>query len=195
MEKERGQSLIELMIAMGLFTLWVSGVAFLILDVYASDKVARGNTIATMLAQEGLEAVRSIRDAGWERLDAGEYGLDVSDGRWVFEGSQDEVPQLANGTRIIRIEDLEEGRKKVTAQVIWEISNQRVQDIELVTYLTNWKEVVGAQTCETYCSSLQYTGGTCRRRPHLCSVHGEVYEEGGDIFCSGQGAEIVCCCY
>lgn len=147
MNWEKGQSLIELLVAIGIFVIAASSLAFLILDSYVSGRLAEEITKANFLAEEGLEATRSIRDNDWNQLTADSYGLAISEteNTWVFtvppEGT-DVSDQLRGGTRIIMIEDVGTDRKKVTSRVTWQFTQARPQEIRLVTYLTNWAKLM-----------------------------------------------------
>ena len=194
-KKESGQSLIELLIAMSIFVMAVSVIGFLILDVYLSDKAGREKTIATFLAQEGMEAARSIRDNNWDDLVNGEYGLAISANKWIFEGSQEDVSDcLGEGTRKIIIEEVDIERKKITSQVTWKLTEVRSEEVSLVTYLTNWAQSSFVETCASYCQSLNYSDGICRKNERECNLNGEIYESGGDSYCIGGPKEDTCCC-
>lgn len=70
--KKLGFTLIELIIAIGVFTVGILGAFSLAL---ANLRIARENqdrVIAADLAREGLELVRNIRDTNWLRLQANE---------------------------------------------------------------------------------------------------------------------------
>lgn len=194
-KKELGQSLIELLIAMSIFVIAVSVISFLILDVYLSDKAGREKTIATFLAQEGMEAARSIRDNNWDDLTNGEHGLAISVNKWVFEGSQEDISNyLGEGTRKIIIEEIDIERKKVTSQVTWKLTEVRPEEVSLVSYLTNWSESIPVEACSSYCQSIGYSDGFCRQNLNQCTLNGEVYESAGDTFCTGDPEEDTCCC-
>jgi len=136
MNWEKGQSLIELIVAIGIFVIAISALAFFILDSYVSGRLAQEITIANFLAEEGIEATRSIRDNDWEGLIPGNYGLTISpQGNWVFQDSPDIIDKF---TRLILVEDIGIDRKKVTSRVTWQFTQARPQEIRLVTYLTNW---------------------------------------------------------
>lgn len=136
----KGQSLVELLIAMGVFVLAASVITSLILDVYLADRVGRERTIATFLAEEGIEAARSIRDSGWDNLTVGSHGLAISGGKWTFSGYQEDISnKLKEGTRKVIVERVGPTRKKVTSQVSWKLTEIRSQDVSLITYLTRWK--------------------------------------------------------
>lgn len=51
----------------------------------------------------------------------------------------------------------------------------------------------GTLTCQTYCQSLSYSNGTCRRSARVCQNNGEVYQSGGDQYCT-VGVDDTCCC-
>jgi len=96
-------------------------------------------TQANFLAEEGMEAVRSIRDNSWDDLSAGSYGLTISNNNWIFQGTEEDVSdQLQTGVRKIIIEEVAPNRKKITSQVGWQFAKLRPQEIQLITYLTNW---------------------------------------------------------
>ena len=138
----RGQSLIELLIALGIFVVIVSAVSFLLINGYLSDIQASQNSQAIFLAEEGMEAVRSIRDNDWEDLEPGSHGLTISENHWIFQGDSEDISdKLPQGKRVITIGDINEDRKKVISQITWELFPARSQEISLVTYLTNWQKV------------------------------------------------------
>ena len=62
MKYNKGQALVELLIAMGIFLVGIVSLAYFFLDTYLSGRVAKEITIANFLAEEGVEATRSIRD-------------------------------------------------------------------------------------------------------------------------------------
>lgn len=113
--------------------------------------LARQTTQANELAQEAMEAVRSIRDnSGWGQIVNGSYGLASAGGRWSFSGSNN---LISGFTRTIVIEDAfrngqdnivksggvnDPDTKKITVSVSWS-EKGGTHNIELKTYLTNWR--------------------------------------------------------
>ncbi|MFQ6049791.1 MAG: hypothetical protein ACE5J0_02000 [Candidatus Paceibacterales bacterium] len=137
----KGQTLVELLIAMGIFVVVVNGFAFFILDSYVSGRLAGEITIANFLAEEGMEAARSIRDNSWSGLATGTHGLVISGNTWIFQGTEEDISSLLQkGVRKIIIEDVGLDRKKVTSQVTWEFTPARAQTATAVTYFTNWSK-------------------------------------------------------
>lgn len=187
--------LLELLIAMAIFVLFVSAVGFLISDVFVSDRSARERTEAMLLSQEGIEAVRSIRNMSWQDVAVGTHGIEVSGGEWNLTNEANDLSgELSGGTREIIIEEIDADRKKVTSRVSWSVLPGRSQDVELVTRLTNWSEGGAVGSCSQYCSNNGYDDGVCRQNSNQCRKNGETYEVGGDEYCSGTGGENVCCC-
>ncbi len=153
---QKGQSIIELLVAIGIFMVVICSVAFLILDSYVTGRLGAEITKAGFLAQEGMEAARSIRDNSWDDLTPTfeGHGLVVSGGHWVFEDipeAKDVSGQLREGERKIIIENISSNRKKITSQVSWQFTGARPQEIQLVTYLTNWENPL-----PPYLSQLHY---------------------------------------
>ncbi len=139
MREESGQTLVELLLAMGVFVLAVSAITFIILDVYLSDRAGRERMTATFLAKEGMEATRSIRDNNWTSLTNGDHGLAISANKWIFQGAEENVSnRLREGKRKITVQAIDANRKKITSKVTWKLTEGRLQEVALITYLTNW---------------------------------------------------------
>jgi len=137
----KGQSLIELLIAAGIFVMTVSVVASLLIDGYISNLQASQNSQAFFLTEEGLEAVRSIRDNNWNDLTSGSHGISISQNQWIFQGEEENISdKLPEGVRKVIVESIGVDRKKVTSQVTWKIPPAKSTKIELVTYFTNWQK-------------------------------------------------------
>ncbi|MDF1497350.1 MAG: beta-propeller domain-containing protein [Patescibacteria group bacterium] len=137
LKKLIGQSLIEVILAVALLAIFASS-----LSVYLNNQLAymtRGQNAleAIYLAQEGLEASRSIRDMGWEYLATGTHGL-VYSGEWNFAGTEEGVGKF---TRKILIDDISENERSVISWVTWP-GTTALRSIMLATNLSNWREIV-----------------------------------------------------
>jgi len=75
---EKGYSILEVIISLGIITLGLVGVLSLVIQNVRAQYVDKNNIIASMLAQEGLELVRNIRDSN--RLSSLAWKDGVSDG-------------------------------------------------------------------------------------------------------------------
>ena len=190
--KGAGFNLIEVMLALAVFSLAVLALAGAFLYGLESAQVAGKRARAILVAEEGLEAVRNIRDADFANLIDGTHGLAVSSNQWILSGSQDVVDIF---TRQIIISSVDSDRKQVVSQVDWDQSLQRAGSVAAATYLTNWQETtVITGTCAEECISLGYNTGTCRQNPAQCTNNGETFESSGNLYCTVDPGANTCCC-
>lgn len=143
----KGQSLLELIISIGIFVAVIASLVFFVFDSYLSNRLSNEMTKANFLAEEGLEAAKSIRDNNFSDLLAGSHGLIISNGHWIFQGTEEDISsQLNSGKRVVLIENIDSNRKKITSSVNWNFTENRPEEVRLVSYLTNW------QIVSAYCS-------------------------------------------
>lgn len=195
----KGFSLVEVLLAVSVFGLIVTGLIGGLIYGQQSTALAGQRARAVMLADEGLEAVRNIRDENFSNLTDGTYGLTTTGNQWNLFGSSDTTDIF---TRQIIISTVDINRKLVTANIAWQQNSQRTGQVQAVTYLTNWKAQGGGEptpTCATYCQSLGgYTTGTCRENTQQCTKYSETYEAGGNSICvtnfPGDPSHNTCCC-
>lgn len=136
----RGQSLIEVLVAIGVFIAGAATVGLLVLDANVSSRQGGERTQAILLAREGLEAVRSLRDADFDNIAAGAHGIALSGARWVFSGASDVQDQF---TRTITVTDIDIDTKKIESVVSWQFTEVRRNSVALVDYLTDWNQTHG----------------------------------------------------
>lgn len=135
-----GFSLVEIILSLAVLALLTTALIGNFIYSQESVMVAGSRARATMLADEGLAAVRNIRDASFANLVDGNYGLATSSNQWVFSGSQDVTEYF---TRQIQISTPSANRKQVVSQVTWPQNLQRTGTVTLTTYLTNWMATAG----------------------------------------------------
>lgn len=189
--KEEAFALVEALLAGAVFVLVVTAVVGTIIYGRESSSLAGGRARAVLLAEEGLEAARNIRDDNFSTLAAGNYGVVVSSNRWRFSGSSDTTGTF---TRQVSISEIDDERRVVTSTVTWQQNEQRTGSVVLTTYLHNWHGIAVIPSCQVYCQDYGYSDGTCRAFEALCGVNGEVYESGGDTYCTGGAQFDTCCC-
>ncbi len=153
----RGFGLIEILIVGAIVAISFIGlISFLISSRGITFQVAR-NTEATALAEEGMEAVRSMRDESWSTniatlSTATTYYpvIDVLNNKWTLS-TTDPGPINSLYTRTVIFENvnrdanddiassgtLDPNTKKMTAAVTWN-ENQVTKDVTLTTYITNF---------------------------------------------------------
>jgi Tfp pilus assembly protein PilV len=154
-KNQKGFGLIEILIVGAVIAIgFVSIAAFLVYSSGLTFRVTR-NTEAVSLAEEGMEAVRSMRDESWSAniavLTSGTtYYPEVSGNKWTLTTIK---PGLVNGlyNRTVVIGDVNRDAnddiapsgtpdvdtKEVVVKVSWN-ENQVTKDVTLTTYITNF---------------------------------------------------------
>ncbi len=137
--KNLGFSLLELILAIAVFSLGSYAVATLLIDSNTSTRSGLERTEALSHAKEGIEAVRYIRDQDWDNLTNGSHGLDSSSGEWVFVI---DTPDLIADkyTRTVSVSDRPDATstKDISVTVSWSLTPSRISSVSLNTILTNW---------------------------------------------------------
>ena len=96
----------EVLVALAIFSILAAGVFYVATSSYRNFYGAGDRQQVVKFAQEGLEAVKSIRDNSWQEIedvaDSGNLGVAKnSSGYWEFSGSSDTLGSL---TRIVAID-------------------------------------------------------------------------------------------
>ena len=185
-------SLVEVLLSGAVFALLVTALVGAYLYGEESTALAGNRARAVFLAEEGLEAVRNIRDADFANLSNGTYGLAVSGGQWSFSGSSDTSGMF---TRTVTISSAGTNRKDVAVSVSWQQNAGRTGQVSLVSRFTGWQGGGSSSpaSCTDFVVPLGYSQGTCRQNTVQCSHNGEVYEAGGDALCTGGPSADTCC--
>jgi Tfp pilus assembly protein PilV len=135
-----GFSLVEILISIIIFVLGIVAVGLLTIDAQVSYRQGSERTQATLLAKEGLEAVRSMRDSDFDLLSTGNHGLAIASGVWTFSGSSDIQD---NFTRVITISDIDIDTKQIVSTVDWQFTEARAANVSFTDYLTDWNQSHG----------------------------------------------------
>ena len=145
--KKKGFSLIEVLLTSTLLALILTSFTGAYLYGNATTTIAGSRAQAVFLAEEGIEAIRNIRDEDFTNLTTGTYGLALSGNEWVLSGTSDNVGIF---TRNVTISDLNEYGKQATVNVAWQQNMQRTGMVTLVTNFTDWSRevLVAASTLE-----------------------------------------------
>jgi len=164
---QRGQSMLEVIIALAIFALISSALTSLALGGFTGLVQGGEQTEAEALAQEGIEAVRSIRDRAWNEYTFTQAAVQVSGGEWGFgiEGSSETIGQF---TRTITFAEVcrdgsdeiaacpatytDVHAKEATVSVTWNPRTGITNEVKRVAYITNWDSADWMQT--------DWTGGS-----------------------------------
>jgi hypothetical protein len=131
--------LVEILLSTSLFVILLSAFAGVFYYGIESSYVSGNRSRAVMYAEEGQEALRSIKNANFSNLTAGTHGLQYASGTWSLVGSQD---TLGGYARTVTIVDSGLNRKDTTVNVTWQQTPARTGSISLSGRVTNWKTIL-----------------------------------------------------
>lgn len=132
--REQGFSPVEVLLAATVFGFLTVGLVGAIVYGRQSTAQAGDRSRAIMLAEEGTEAARSIRDANFANLVNGTHGLSLVGNQWMLSGGSDTVGKF---TRRVTITAPSVNRKVITSAVTWNEPGGGEQ-VSVSTQLTNW---------------------------------------------------------
>lgn len=134
--REGGFSVVEVLLATTVFGMLVAGLVGAFVYGRAGTAGAGDRQRATMVAEEGIEAVRSIAGKSYATLVNGSYGLGQTSGAWALSGASDTSGGIY--TRQITITDDGTDRKAVAVTVSWPEGGGTSGTVTLTSRLTNW---------------------------------------------------------
>lgn len=153
LKTKKGIGLVEIIIVSAVISIGLlSIISFLIFSRGVTFEAGR-KTIAVSLAEEGIEAVRGIRDESWSAVStSGTYYPVISGNKWTLSGTDPGTIKNLY-TRVVIIENVsrdanddisgsgtfDPDTKKLTARISWTESGRNKQ-VELVTYISNFAD-------------------------------------------------------
>lgn len=151
----KGSSIIEIIVAIGIFALVFPTLSILVIGSFSSTLRDSERFQADMYLQQGFEALRSIRDYSYANITVGTHGLTKENGYWELSGNFDTNGQF---TREILVEEVERdsdcaivdsggiidnNSKKITATITWDLEKGNTTSISTSQYLHNWLDPTG----------------------------------------------------
>lgn len=158
---QRGFGIIEIIVAVSIFVIIAATGTITVLHAFSVNRLGDEETEATLFAQEGIEAVRSIKNQDWNNLTTGIYGLSNLSDSWVFSGLSNtagkftrevvvsEVQRDGSGDIVESAGVVDDDTRRITSTVTWNFSPARSNLVELATYLTNFKKPIGPTVTPT----------------------------------------------
>lgn len=143
---QRGQSLIEVIVALGIFTVSLAASFQLFFGGQNLSSGSVNTELALNYAQEGIEAVRTIRDRSWAELTAGDHGLEFNGYEWMF-GSSSTSDSKDIFTRTVFVYDVAENIKIASTTISW-LDGGSTKTLVIVEELTNWESPLQT-SCKT----------------------------------------------
>lgn len=111
----RGQMILETALALGLLAIGSLTLASFTASIRPLARHGSGELRALLLAQEGIEAARSIRDADFEFLTDGAHGIALATTSWAFAGTSDTQDGF---TRTVTVSGIDIRTKKIMSAVL-----------------------------------------------------------------------------
>lgn len=130
-----GFSSVEALLAAAIFALLATALVGAFLYGQEATALAGSRARATFLAEEGLEAARNIRDAGFSNLTDGTFGVTTASNQWNLSGASDVTDVF---TREVVVSTIDAKTKELTSTVTWQQNSQRTGTVSIVTRLSNW---------------------------------------------------------
>ncbi len=136
-----GQSLLEAVLALAIFAFIAGALVTTVTGSFISLNYGRDYLEAVTLADEALEAARSVRDGAWNELVLNTAVATSSSGEWRLLNGASET--LGKFTRTLTFAPGSGGpsdlhAKLVSAKVVWSTEMGVEQEVARQTYLTNW---------------------------------------------------------
>lgn len=163
--QKSGFAIIEVLLAISLFSVFSVGIFYLSIDTVQRDAKVNNDSNAMYYAIEGLEAVRSIRDQNYLYLTNGDYGLNLEAGAWEFATAPEDINGIYE--RTITLSDIfrdESGNiasdgiyfdpdtKKITSEILWLNKGALPRTTTLTGYVSNWR---GDQWIQSTCAEFE----------------------------------------
>lgn len=115
LKDQRGQALVEIFISLGLLIIGALAMSSFSANIRLLKQYGPDQTRAVFLAEEGLEAARSLRDKDFSLLLNGTHGITLDqNGRWGLSGTSDAESEF---TRAVTISTINPRLKLVTSSV------------------------------------------------------------------------------
>lgn len=133
----------EAILAIGIIVMVFTGIIGISLGGLTGTLRGEERLPAVALAQESLEAVRSIRDFDWNNLTAGVHGLSDASNYWALTDTPDTVGIY---TRQVTVAEVDAATKDVVVRIGWEALPGINNEIEITNRFTNWLNKSWIQT-------------------------------------------------
>lgn len=152
-KEKNGQSLVEILIALGLFVAAISAVAILTFSGLLTGGRASQDDRAGFLASEGVEAVRSLRDRDWELLLQAEngytHGVSNATGAWAWvQPMAPNTSDTFDGGKYVRTIEVTGVNRDAGGNIAATGSND--PDTKMVTVRVRWGPPLSREVSRTF---------------------------------------------
>ncbi|MEK7504814.1 MAG: prepilin-type N-terminal cleavage/methylation domain-containing protein, partial [Patescibacteria group bacterium] len=161
MKTNRGQSLLEAILALAIFALIVSALAAMTIGGYQGLSYGTDYLEASALADEALEAARSVRDGAWNEFIISPARVSTTTGQWTLIGAPSETigkfirtltfapvcrETISQNIASCSGNPVDLHSKLASTTVTWQSTSGVTQEVKREAYLTNWDSREWAHT-------------------------------------------------
>ncbi len=160
MKTNRGQSLLEAILALAIFALIASALASMTIGGYQGLGYGGDYLEASALADEAIEAARSVRDGAWNEFIVSPAVATSTTGQWTLNNGASEI--IGKFTRTLTFANVcRDGSQNVapcpssstdlhsklaSTTVTWQSASGVTQEVKREAYLTNWDSLEWSHT-------------------------------------------------
>lgn len=164
MKKNKGQSILEVIVALAIFSLIAAAMVSMVAGSFTSLAYGAELTEANILADQAVEAIKSVKDGAWNELVYDTSNVLILDEQWQL-GGEGTVETIGKYTREINFTDVcrdEAGdvadcpsvyvdphSKRVLVTVSWDRTALITNSVTREVVLTNWASKDWTQTSWT----------------------------------------------
>ncbi len=146
--RKRGSLLLEAIVSIAIFAIFIGGIGTSLLIGERSTVVAGDRSKATFLAEESLEGVRALAKTDFTQLTAGPHGIRLggpsdgaNNGKWMFSGTSNSSAGFVSQLQLVQKDTGTPAHwYEVQSNVSWAFGDTRNGSVQLVTYVTDWRE-------------------------------------------------------
>lgn len=143
MVKQQGQSLVEMIVIVGVIVLLATGIIAGTTASLSRSETSRVRSEALSHAQAGIELARGLRDDGWAAfaaMNSSESYCVGSDGNFGVHQPSCTAFNIENTyIRSVKLELTDSDTMNVTSKVVWGDTTNPLNTVHLTTYFTDWK--------------------------------------------------------
>ncbi len=154
-----GFLLLEVMVGMGVFVLFIAAVGMTMLYGQEGTIMAGDRARATYLSEQAMEAARAIRDQSFAALTPGQHGWKINGTVWSFTGSH--VTFTGSYSTSMTVSTIASDAVALTARTVWKHGYNRSGSVVLTSELTDWRSTRSVGNWSSLTVDGTYTpGGT-----------------------------------
>jgi hypothetical protein len=161
-ELHRGHSgflLLEVMIGIAVFALFIGGVSYTLLYGQENTIMAGDRTRSVQYTMRALEATRAIRDGSFSSVTGGQHGvwIDLTSKKWAFSGSQ--ITASGGYVSNVTVSTIASGWLRLTAQTKWKHGYNRSGSVLITSEITDWRSTSSIGDWSSPTAQGTYTDG------------------------------------